>query len=1256
MSKLALFLITLIVLSTCYASSFHRPWQNSTWVATNPAIWSYGLELWWDIPELSKTLDSLDIQKTGELNINGSAKTHVAQTVAYRGLANENKTQCMETDTLGLLWGYTAGGPGLGLFVNTLSEFSRISNCIAYRQNWIGATDSALCALEESVMTAENSLEKARTAYEEIEFMGLCNSEYTRAGSENCAEIQGAFNTLDANITEGRYGKYQLMLDYSQELDENLKEHVPDMSLFGTIMGLIWGDEGIVSSFDGISSKAEEAKSRSEAEFRSLSQSAEGRKKLVAKELKELEKEDVQLITGAPSSYEAHHAGTVSELYHDIQEREDKTSLFLADTILERNRLFKKNHMANAILGMADVDKAYAELIEEIEDLEEHARSVVGQQASEAESELEKNRKFVQSSAQSSESLNLYKEAERFYVEGEEAATLGKKFVAYSKAASYARAAQNQRLYEEELAIRSSLKELEELIKKAEKDEINVATEQESLKLLAKLQPYQVDGHVRSSIDSILLKAKIKYNDEILGIRERIYDKLSLAGPPAADLYTDLARYEDGIVEGGQISYPDAIGQLKKLKENYLALEDELEQYVGDIVGNSMSTTAVPLIENVWLDESSKITLDTVITNPRNYAVSSAAVKITLPTSIPFLYSDIVVGKEGVESLRMTDNDKSIMLVLSDVKPFETRRLMLEKQSAIAHTITKTSENHGLGGGVAHLMEKVEFQLDMDIQRLTLPESFAEGLIDGANPVRPLKEGKHELSSERTLDDAYSERIENIKSYKLGANSKVEYSIKILPNIDLDSVLVFIDSLNDSSVSSFRVVAATGEAVKNKDRVSESQYTATIRGLDKGRPTILKVSYLVEDTASFVDEQIRQLETANLSEDSRELLEQARIQAGGGNYSMALESLEKSRALQKEEEKQRAKLQKEYDELNKKLVGELGEITGALTTTNASAPLLDKLSARKDELKRLLDEAADKGLSEKVDVIKKTDYKWLEKELNSFRKEAYKGYNDLKERFYLAGNSSTPPQFLEFESAFNKLETGDRLEYAIQTLEALQRAKLVVESQEDATQSEKLSMETKLQKMKSEVEETLGRYAKEASSAKGTEYSSLFKENERNVNNLLKEAEKSVDSNPRVFNAKLDSLNKSMQRMQLTLTSLENESKARLSLVENLFSQSEMDEKDRKDIASKTAAMRTMLEAGEYVNALRAGSAIAKEIDSFEQEGNNSLFLLGITALAVLAIVAVYMIRQQKGEGKKQLRKLERNGEAPESFQQNTGT
>jgi hypothetical protein len=183
-------------------------------------------------------------------------------------------------------------------------------------------------------------------------------------------------------------------------------------------------------------------------------------------------------------------------------------------------------------------------------------------------------------------------------------------------------------------------------------------------------------------------------------------------------------------------------------------------------------------------------------------------------------------------------------------------------------------------------------------------------------------------------------------------------------------------------------------------------------------------------------------------------------------------------------------------------------------------------------------------------------------------------------------------------------------------------------------------MKSAFESMKSDIQDTLERYSKEASSAKGTEYSSIFIESERKVKDLLKETEKSLSQDPRIFSMKIEGLNKSRLRMELTLSSLGNESRAKLSLVQSLYNQSGMEGKKAADISGKIAAMRGMVAAGEHVNALRAGTAISKELDSFEPEEDNGLILLGVTALAVLAIIGAYMMRQQKEP--KVLKKLEK--------------
>ena len=59
MSKLALLFICVFLVSLCSAD-FSRPWENRTWVASNPYIWSYGIEVWYGLDGLHKTPGSID--------------------------------------------------------------------------------------------------------------------------------------------------------------------------------------------------------------------------------------------------------------------------------------------------------------------------------------------------------------------------------------------------------------------------------------------------------------------------------------------------------------------------------------------------------------------------------------------------------------------------------------------------------------------------------------------------------------------------------------------------------------------------------------------------------------------------------------------------------------------------------------------------------------------------------------------------------------------------------------------------------------------------------------------------------------------------------------------------------------------------------------------------------------------------------------------------------------------------------------------
>jgi hypothetical protein len=233
---------------------------------------------------------------------------------------------------------------------------------------------------------------------------------------------------------------------------------------------------------------------------------------------------------------------------------------------------------------------------------------------------------------------------------------------------------------------------------------------------------------------------------------------------------------------------------------------------------------------------------------------------------------------------------------------------------------------------------------------------------------------------------------------------------------------------------------------------------------------------------------------------------------------------------------------------------------------------------------------------------------------------------------------STPAEFIRFEEALNRLETGGRLEYAAGMLEALQAVRLAVEAQEANAASAKEGLKSMLESVKSDVADTLERYSKQASAAKGTDYSSLFTESDKKISKLIDEAEDALEEDPRLLSEKINALDKSRERMELTLESLRNESESKVRLLEVVLEDSGLDESRKKGFAEKLVAMRRMVSGGDYVNALRAGSAIAKELDSGEREGNEGVLVLGVTALAALTAAGFYVAKQQKP--KKELKRL----------------
>ncbi len=1269
-----------------HASYFPRPWENQTWVAANPYIWDYGLEYWFGVSQLQKTIDGIGLDGldySGQLSINGTAAQSLARAQQAAKTASYDSRSCSEALVADdILISFPLSSP-----VGFLDAFSRVESCLSYRSDWIGALEPSLETLETGLEESRSSMQRARHSYEGLEQAGLCDQDYTQEGSGHCAKMKSLFDSIDNNITDGAYGAYPLLLNYTSQMRSALHSPVPDLSLYQSSIKLVWGSGGILESFDNVSSDAVDAKASAERRYQAEANLSKKLKAALKDKLGNLDSEDIFLIDRAPASSQVHAGGAVDARLNDLKKQESA----LADAIDESSAVHDargQGYLSSSTNALLTTNQKYEGSFSQGDALLDDALSCESQEKQDALDELGRSEDFMKSGKGGPDGAAILVEANTVFASASSGSTIGKRYLAYSKSAELARKARSSQTLQQVMDASRDLSSLRDLIARAETDGINVETEKGDLKLLETMSGSDISSYIDSDTATIIAKARAKYDADIGATKKRLRGELSLAGPGASDLFTDLDRCESGIFDpSGSIIYPGSIGKLKKLQSDYSLLANTLDSYMRDIVGNSMSATEYPIIGTVELDRPANVLVDAVLSNSHEFSAKNITARISLGSwsaspgmKLDFAYSDIIRGKGNITTIRMEDGGNTIALGLPDVQPFEALRVTLEKNLTIAHTSKHISNAEGIGNGAASVGSGTVFRLDCDIPYLSTDYDADSATIDGGPLDAPLQAGIHNLSLQTVIQDAYAQSMTNIEAFPIGLKSQVEYDIEILPVMDLDSALVMVDILNESNISLFQAISATGEMLKDKQRVSPTQYSMRIMNLRKGIKSTIRISYQIDDTGSYVQEQISQMEGMNLSIDALSLLDSARIQAGAGNYTAALAYIEKARALSAGQTVQDAKLQAKFDVYSKKVNIELALIDSIIMAAkeenlsgdplgNDSYPLLARLEARKSELGKILSriQSGTMNMSEEVDLLSGVDYSWLPKEIAAFRKDSYSRYNSLKERYLSSGNSTLPGSFSDFESALNQLDASNDPVYAPALAGSLAAADSDVIAQESMLASQKADSSAVLDRVKADLDAIMSRYFDEATSAKGTVYESMFDQAKTDITKKLSDAEAALSKDPRILQLRLDDLDRSRKSMLLTLDSLRNQSENRFGIVTALVNQSDLDENTRKNITDRMSAVRSMIDSGHFINSLRALDTISKQLDSATKKSDSSTLLLGLSAAAVLATLAVYLFTQRKDDvferlseirvpflqaerRKKSLRRLGKTKE-PEGFQ-----
>jgi len=1271
-------ILFLFLMGTCLYGQYttiEKPWEYNYWKENHPYIENIGGKWLWISVPMDSTLYEIRLENVSTLNVDSDAAGYIIEAKTAYSNADDESIKCFDArEYLKERQSSLAGSIGnwsctldmrvgsteipndfLLCWANHIGEDTYwqevYDHCGAYGVYWESTMTNSVVALETSMDRVYANYSSARDAYDEINQSGLCDSDYTGKGHSECLAVQTAVDVIEGNSTEGSYGIFNMVEADTENIKKEVYNPKPDMINYSGTMNLIWKDGGVLDMLGKLKAKAEKAQNDAQADYNATKLSADTGKTNVKTLRDRIDDEKLGLITTAlteTGTVGTSSSGTIADRYDVILEKSEETEDNYNNALTSRTTTGAHGYLKDAIKYMRAADQGYGALESSIPILESNAKGVVSAEKTEAVDKIAEAKALVTTNATSSFVRGKVSSAEHYYSMGVNASEYGNQYRYFSLAAADAREAiskNSNQSFDEAIALAALKKQFQDLINKAKNDSLNTYSQEATLKSLEGEDYEWVDAALRAAEDELVAQETLQYG-YLDDKRAELITKIKLVGGDDDDLLTDMANAERGIIgSDGKIDYRKGLGKLNALADTYEKIEGQLDNDVKKIVSHSLMAEAESYVDAVALDSPSNITIDVLVINTEKYNASDVELVFDVPLGIDLKYSDIKNGSDDVGSVLMEGTEAKIYL--KSVEPYEKKRITFQTKETLAHTTSMKKNASGLGGGSASINEEINFRLDADVDSLTIPDGVENARIDGMLPGRQLTKGNHRITASYNLEDAYNESVSNVKSVPIGLNAQVDYVVVFDPKIDLDEVTFYVDP--GAKISNLNVYAIAGGTLGKKTKISDDKYSYTMTGLEAGTQASAKVSYIIENSSGYITQELALLNGMNMSTDVKKLVSEAEAAFSSGNTSTALVRINEAKAEIEKEADTQAKDKRSVEKLLAEVKAELSDINTALADGKGlSSSFITKLSARADELSKRINESADESPADALRSLGEIDQKWLSKEITSFRKDGFTEYNDLKERFVKAGNLTTPSEFIAVESDLDDLEVSGRVGYAIDLIDDLDRAELLVSAQESANTAARSGMKNAFESLKQSVRDDMEKYNNESASAKGTEFSSLFTWTEKSVESKITDIEKSLNSSdPSLLTNKINDLNKTGGNIAGTLSLLKNQSENKLDLIRDLYNSSKdrLELADQETYAKRIESMRKLMESGQYVNSLRAGNKILEDLQTAKKSNDNSLLLIGVSALAVLGVAGAYFYKQRETKGpgeKKILKKLER--------------
>ncbi|MGV8176699.1 MAG: hypothetical protein ACP5NX_02800 [Candidatus Bilamarchaeaceae archaeon] len=1212
-------LVLLILLATTNASYVERPWNDEAWVKDNPNVADLFGNRIYDPFVFQRSIDGLGLD--GLKDRNGFYSKAYEEKKAADLKYGRCRDALLSLNISAAEFIYKA----LTVY-GLVSEIPDALECFSYGTPWKSVMDNAMDGLETDLGMARDSYADAQAASREIGYTGICDDDFI-AYSEKCIAI---------GYKMGVAGEYEYLQKDVALLNSGLAGRNADTDMFRKTQDEA---ENAATSYSALVLEMKDAIARGNADYAVIRlENTAGISGLRGDETRMHAQGYPLIIEGAyplGSSVSAEFSEFASENSAMGEE---------AGKIEARHPQSTPGWLKGRLIDASALsDRVWAQE-RKMGDLDEVAVRMAEYRKKDAEQAVAVFEAGAQEKELGGTASAYYIMAKDAMAKGDAEQRMGYRYDHYSNSVKYANMAGLALAKDDaglEMEKSSETAKMEDFLKKAEKDGIDVSLEAEMLKTLKRSLGMDFVSYCREMRGSVVDKAMLKYAlDEK---RARLYSIFDTAGEEFSDLRDETASYETGYIKAGNIEYETAMGHLSELDAKYDKMLALAKKDSARIAAASLKAEMDTQADQAELFGKSVVRGLAVVRNPSEFDALDA--KISFEGEIGFSESDLV--KQDARLRGLVYSDGKYTLYLKNLSAHDVMVLEFIRNVSVVDIRSSDVIGTGLPDFGADLIEKYGIYPAFEIWAVHVGNGYSDAELDGLDiPVSAgyikggFTKGKHELVLRRSVHDAYSISRTEPQYLQFGTKKNAYYEIRFNPAMDLDCIQYVGYEKQGAMIENLQVFSLSGESIRNKKTLNDGTLYFEVCGIKGGREADVKVSYTISDPAGYLLEQISALGNSTLDAKAAAELAKAEEENDAGDIGSALAHVENAKRIQEGALKAGASLKAKNDAKYAGASEELALLRGiGIAGCNGSIGAV--LTERMDLLSNVMagySAAHDEGA--RGSALSGYDSAWLGAFMKTNTKTLMDRYAKAKKAYLETGGSTVGDPGFELAGSL-----AYRLEAApddLGTLCHFDGAVSIIERKTSGSDGFD-SAQAELDSLRDSFESIRGRYEQMASSAKGSAFAYLFDTDASALG-------KNIDSTQSRITRKTDlagtrsglaGVVSGVRSMNASILVTRNEAEKNIAFIEDYLVGGKVSDQEKAMLGSALARMKGYYADGKYVDCLKEGkTALAGA--NISKTDDTVLLVATVTALFVAGGLVFYIYKTSSKQKPKELKKLKR--------------